>query len=112
MIIESPKFLILIQRVFRVKFKINGLAIFPFIFVSNKSQDKFSVLVNHEKIHFRQQLELLFIGFIIWYYIAYFRKGYRNISFEKEAYDNQENLDYLKQRKLFSFFKYTKKQIS
>lgn len=112
MIVESPKFLILIQRVFRIKFKINGLAIFPVIFVANKSQDKFSVLVNHEKIHFRQQLELLFIGFIIWYYIAYFRKGYRNISFEKEAYDNQENLDYLKQRKMFSFLKYAKKQIN
>ena len=109
MIIEAPKFLTVIEAVFRVKFKINGLAIFPFIFVANRNQNNFSVLINHEKIHFRQQIELLFIGFILWYYIALFRKGYRNISFEKEAYDNQENLEYLKTRKIFSFFKYSRK---
>lgn len=33
-------------------------------------------------------------------------KPYKNISFEREAYDNQDNLEYLKTRKIFSFFRY------
>ena len=34
------------------------------------------------------------------------KNPYRNISFEKEAYDNQSNLDYLTKRKRFEWFKY------
>ena len=110
MIVITPKFLRILQTVFRMKFKLNGLAIFPIIFVADKASKKNLVLINHERIHFRQQLELLFVGFIIWYYIAMFRKGYRGISFEREAYENQEDLDYLKNRPWFSFFKYKKKE--
>jgi len=32
-------------------------------------------------------------------------KGYRNISFEKEAYNNDNNLDYLKTRKWFAMWR-------
>ena len=110
MIFVTPKFLKLLQAMFRMKFKLNGLAIFPFIFVRDQTSKTNSVLINHEKIHFRQQLELLFIGFIIWYYIAMFRKGYRGISFEKEAYENQGNLDYVKNRPWFAFLKYQNKR--
>jgi len=109
MIVAASKLLKLIQKLFRVNFDISGLAIFPFIFVANKNQNNFFVLINHEKIHFRQQVGLLFISFLFWYYIAMFRKGYRNISFEREAYENQENLNYLKTRKWFSFLKYQRK---
>ena len=31
---------------------------------------------------------------------------YRNISFERECYDNQHNLDYLKTRKFFNWINY------
>jgi len=56
--------------------------------------------------------ELLFIFFYIWYLIEWvvrsiiywnISKAYRNICFEKEAYNNEKNLDYLKTRKHFSF---------
>lgn len=87
---------------------IRGLAFFPFIFVRTK-EDIYDELINHEKIHLRQQLELLVIPFYIWYLIALYRVGYMNISFEREAYDNDNNLSYLKERKLFSFIKYIKK---
>ena len=33
-------------------------------------------------------------------------KAYRSISFEQEAYDNQNNLNYLKNRKRFNWVKY------
>jgi hypothetical protein len=85
--------------------KIKAIALFPFIIIS-KSTLADSVLLNHERIHLRQQLELLIIPFYIWYIIAFFRKGYLNISFEKEAYLNEKNFNYLKNRKIFAFRHY------
>ena len=107
--IVAPKLLNGIRKTFRIRMVINGLAILPFIFVRTHEGKNDPVLINHERIHLRQQIELLFIGFIFWYYIAMFRKGYRGISFEREAYANQDNLNYLKERKLFAFYRFIKK---
>jgi len=61
----------------------------------------------HETIHFQQYLETLFVGFLVLYFYDYCRarlKGvsgpdsYRAIRAEKEAYENQDNLDYLENR--------------
>ena len=72
-------------------------------------------LINHETIHWKQQLEMLVIPFYIWYLIEFLirsfkssKTAYRNISFEREAYDNDDNLEYLKERKLFAWLKYIK----
>lgn len=85
--------------------KPSGVAFYPFIFIDPevKITDE---LVNHERIHLRQQLELLVIPFYIWYMVEFFRKGYRNISFEREAYGNEKDLGYLGKRKPFSFWRY------
>lgn len=84
---------------------IRGLAFWPFIFIaSNTIVD--DELINHERIHLRQQIEMLIIPFYIWYLIELYTKGYMNISFEKEAYANENNLNYLKKRRLFRFTKY------
>lgn len=67
---------------------------------------------NHERIHSEQMKEMLFIGFYIWYLVEWvirlFGKGnaYRNLSFEKEAYDNEENLTYLDTRKPYAWLDY------
>jgi len=106
MIVVAPKFLCLIERTFRMDMKIGGLAILPFIFVPSHESRGDKVLINHEMIHLRQQLELLFFGFFIWYFIALYRKGYMGISFEKEAYSNQYNLNYINERKMFSWIKH------
>jgi uncharacterized protein HemY len=92
--------MIVIKRKMR---NINGIAIFPFIFVTDTEN---KVLINHEKIHIRQQLEMLVIPFYLWYFVEWLFKGYRGISFEIEAYENQSNLNYLKKRNFFSWFKY------
>ena len=72
-------------------------------------------LLNHEKIHLRQQEELLVIVFYLWYVIEYLIRfarhrnhydAYMNISFEKEARNFERNSDYLKQRKRFNFLKF------
>jgi len=85
-----------------------AMAFFPFVILASDAEPD-EELINHERIHLRQQLELLIIPFYIWYLIEYHTKGYYNVSFEKEAYDNDANLNYLKTRKLFGFIKYLKK---
>ena len=89
-----------------------GLAVFPFVFVKYRIDIENKVFVNHEKIHLRQQLELLVIPFFIWYFIEYlfrliqYKKAdlaYRNISFEREAYANEKDLNYLKNRPFLKF---------
>jgi hypothetical protein len=94
-----------------------GLSIYPFIFLKHLNLKTDKILINHEKIHLKQQIELLWVFFFIWYAVEYFirllqcknhEKAYKKISFEKEAYTNQSNLDYLKTRKIFSFLSYFK----
>ena len=51
---------------------------------------------------------MLIIPFYICYLIAIYRKSYFNISFEKEAYANENDPNYLKNRKPFAFLKYIK----
>lgn len=91
------------------------MAVWPFLITRLQKSELALVDINHEKIHFRQQIELLLVGFYIWYTIEYFvnylkyRKrysAYLAISFEKEAYANESNLDYLKARKAYSWFKF------
>lgn len=67
--------------------------------------------INHEAIHTKQMQEMLYIPFYIWYIIEYLIKlfkgnAYRNLSFEREAYNNQYNLNYLNNRKHYSWIKY------
>lgn len=99
--------------------KYSGMTLWPFLLVSNKGKLKDVVFMNHENIHAVQQKELLFLFFYLWYGLDYVinliryknhHVAYRNIVFEREAYLNESDLDYLKNRKLFSFFKFYDKK--
>jgi hypothetical protein len=90
---------------------LKGITLFPFILVENK-RDR--VLVNHELIHYQQAKELLVIGFYLFYigqYLYFRLKGksaknaYRHLSLEIEAYNNEKDLNYLKTRKKYAFFR-------
>ena len=107
--------MIIITSKYLIKNDIRGITLFPFIFVSEKADIKDDILINHEKIHIQQQKELLVLPFYIWYlidfgiqFLKYKNKNaaYRNICFEKEAYANEKNLNYLKQRNFWQFLKY------
>ncbi len=96
-----------------------ALTIWPFIFVKEHWHKTNKILVNHEKIHLKQQIELLWVPFFIWYFTEFiFRffqyknwdKAYRAISFEREAYAQEKNYDYLENRKLWAFLSYLKKK--
>ena len=92
-----------------------GLTVYPFIFLKKSILKNDRYLINHEKIHLQQQKEMAWLFFFCWYLMEYlFRliqfknhtKAYRNISFEKEAYKNEGNFNYLLERKKFSFINY------
>ncbi|WP_066226135.1 hypothetical protein [Formosa haliotis] len=94
-----------------------GITLYPFVFLKQPHLKEDAVLLNHERIHLKQQLELLVIPFYILYvleflirYLQYrsWQKAYANISFEREAYRHEKDLNYLKSRSLFSFLKYYK----
>lgn len=92
-----------------------GFTAFPFVFVKYALDKENPVFVNHERIHLRQQLELLIIPFFILYLMEFLVRliqyrnwdlAYRNISFEREAYANEKEFGYLKQRTFWRFLKY------
>lgn len=98
---------------------IAGIVILGFVFLkrSAASYDPYRLfyLLNHERIHVRQWVETAFIVFPIWYFLEYvvrrvqygsWDRAYYEISFEREAYANQENPEYLQNRKFWSFIYY------
>lgn len=95
-----------------------AINLFGIIFVRKEIKSLNKRVLNHEYIHTKQIIELLFIGFYIWYITEWLIKwifykdrmlAYRNISFEREAFDNDDNLNYTKSRKRFAFLQYLKK---
>ncbi len=92
-----------------------GITLFPFIFLKKKDLKQDLILINHEKIHLKQQKELLIIFFYLFYVLEWSFKmftyknsylTYQNLSFEREAYQNENNLSYLKNRKTWNFINY------
>lgn len=92
-----------------------AMALYPFILFKNKSARENKVLVNHEKIHLRQQVEMLILPFYIWYVLEYLIRriqfkshyvAYRHISFEREAFSKQKQMDYLENRRFWNFLTY------
>ena len=92
-----------------------GITLYPFIFLRDANDKKNAILVHNERIHLRQQLELLIIPFYVLYVsewfvkLCYYRnknKAYRSLSFEREAYENETDFSYLKKRRLFQFLRY------
>jgi len=110
----------------------DAMTLGPFVF-TRKDKDKVdAVLLNHESIHWEQQKELLILPFFLLYGLLYvvelihclfakkrgqnpnpngirrtiWKRAYRSIIFEREAYGNQENMNYLKERKFWGFLKY------
>ncbi|MFT5964102.1 MAG: hypothetical protein ACI9L6_000827 [Flavobacterium sp.] len=62
-----------------------GLIAFLFVFVKYHGDKENSVPTNHEKIHLRQQQELLILPFFVIYIIKYFfglvQYGNRNLAY-------------------------------
>lgn len=89
--------------------------IFGILFTKRKKLNE--VTINHESIHTKQMQEMLYVFFYLWYGIEYLvvrffhkkqGKAYHDISFEEEAYAYEKDLDYLKNRKHYNWWKFLK----
>ncbi|AMR30948.1 hypothetical protein A0256_05660 [Mucilaginibacter sp. PAMC 26640] len=94
---------------------VSGMALWPFILVSDSKALNDEVVLNHERIHLRQQAELLVIPFYVLYLLNYLcnlaiyrqhYKAYFNIVFEREAYQKETEMTYLSSRKWYSWAKF------
>ncbi|TDW44275.1 hypothetical protein EV144_10924 [Flavobacterium sp. 270] len=92
-----------------------GMTVYPFILIKYYKDQVNAVFLNHEKIHLRQQLEMLILPFFICYFLEFLIRfiqyknkdlAYRNISFEREAYANETDFNYLKNRSFFQSWNY------
>ena len=93
-----------------------AMCIFPFIFVRKDARAIKTTDINHETIHGKQQIEMLWVLFFVWYGIEWFIRwvaygfdshlAYKNISFEQEAYLHEDDLIYLNNRNLFASWQY------
>ena len=91
-----------------------GFACWPFVFLKNR-ESATPKLINHERIHLRQQVELLVLPFYLIYFSEYvirrfqystWREAYENISFEREAYAFENDEGYLKRRDIWAWTNY------
>ena len=88
---------------------VEAITIYPVI-ICRDLTDK--VIINHESIHVKQQLETLLVGFYLVYILHYLINliryrdssiAYENIIFEREAYNHENDFEYLNIRKTFTW---------
>lgn len=93
----------------------SGMALFPFIVLRKKQLKQDKYIMNHERIHLRQQLELLIIPFYIVYLAHYLfnliryknhKKAYYQIVFEREAYAMDQDMNYLQHRRFWNWIRF------
>lgn len=95
-----------------------AMTVWPFIFVRRGSTFT-PTDERHERIHGRQQVELLLLPFyillVLFYLVGLLRHGnhrmaYRGTPFEAEAYMNENDTAYLDNRKWYAWTKYIGKK--
>jgi hypothetical protein len=94
----------------------HGLNLLGTVFVQSRWGRMSRIELNHERIHTRQQFELLILPFFILYGLEYLirlplcrfnaDRAYRSISFEREAYANERNISYLRHRRPHTWLRY------
>ena len=93
---------------------IAAIALWPFVLIRPEYRGN-ATMHQHERIHLRQQIEMLVIPFYLWYLIEYLVKlirygdhfsAYVSISFEVEAYKWQRWLNYLEFRRPYFWIRY------
>lgn len=96
----------------------SAMNLFGIMFARKECKGRISEkTINHESIHTAQMKELGYVFFYIIYFFEWIVRlftnpgnAYRSISFEQEAYANENNYEYLNSRKHYTWFKYWRKQ--
>ena len=96
-----------------------GVASAKLLFIFLRSEEYATpVFINHERIHFQQQLETLYIGsWLLQFFEDIYSRVFLKMKYpeyylfravEQEAYRNHHNLSYLRTRPWFGIFLYIK----
>ncbi len=105
-----------VVRIAEITVSSRGISAYNFLgiilFVDETAPIHKQSFIQHERIHSRQYLELLWIGFLLLYLILFIKeyfkfkdrkKAYYAIAFECEAYEYEAVPDYLSSRKLYAW---------
>lgn len=88
-----------------------AINLFGILFVRGTWRDVTAKVLNHEKIHTAQMRELGYLPFYLLYFFEWLIRllgrgnAYRNISFEREAYENEADLEYLSSRRKWAMWR-------
>ncbi len=105
--IEDSKIPVILSKLSPID--IWAISLGPFVISRGKINEKTRI---HESIHYRQWIELGYVGFLILYpafWVLNLMRGmdgkdaYFNIPFEIEAYENQGDISYLYNRKSYAW---------
>ena len=103
----------IIQNIFIPLDGYKAMTIYKFIFTRYSKQIN-QRDINHEYIHYKQYNELLILFFLPWYLIEFlikllltfnWKKAYKSISLEQEAFEHQYEDDYSEKRKHYNWLK-------
>jgi hypothetical protein len=90
-----------------------GICLAPFGIYLREHRINDERLINHERIHWSQQMEMFIVFFYLWYLTEWFiklfkygKKSYKNLSFEREARFGDDDPDYLVTRKPYAWLLY------
>ena len=101
-----------ITKAFSWVIDVYAITLYPFIVCKEEPSQ---TTINHERIHVMQQKELLILPFYLLYVFFWiinllrYRDGqiaYANIPFEREAYQNHSDFNYLLNRKRYAWRNY------
>jgi len=74
-----------------------GICLAPFGIYIREEYINREKIRRHEAIHWKQQIELLILPFYLIYFVEWILKGYKGISFEREA-NHWEDKDITKRK--------------
>lgn len=109
-----------LKRVYNKHFPCGGypyLTFYPWVFIREGAKRRYTAKANrHETTHAHQQVETLWILFLMLYglewLVKYFfckfdgHRAYRSISFEQEAYEHEDEVGYNHVRHHYAWVKY------
>jgi hypothetical protein len=94
---------------------ISGIYLYYFILIRDSKDLNNKTLIHHEYIHHAQAKEISLVVFYFIYFSHFMfnlfkykfnrHTAYKNICFEKEAYQYESDLNYLNNRKKFAWMK-------
>jgi len=108
--IENSKIPVVLSKLSPIE--IGAITLGPVVFSRNTIGEETR---RHEAIHWEQYKECLILGFLFLYLFFWIKNlfggfsgsgAYYNIPFEREAYDNQQDPEYLINRKQFAWYNY------